>query len=310
MQFYDNQGNVVETMTWEELDLDPDLIALISGNRSIIWTSKDGVEWEVSEGTGPPGTEGIGAIAMTGNVRAALAWGQFGPSLWLDDGEEWTRPDVDFSATALTSWDDQLLVAGAAKNDGRSGMWTTIDGITWNESNLPAGVINQFFTSTDGIVAIGYGGDVGVAALGPAEIQAGDFTVLASSDGKFQVIDSDGNTVVEVFEENVVRAEQITITHPDTGEVVVEFDDLAFEQAWEAIYRESEFRGRPDRPELSIFLSENGTDWSVLPVEDSSFHPNSIALGNGSMLLVGWSEGGGFLDFGGERQQMLLVSPG
>ncbi|MFC2177147.1 hypothetical protein ACFLRH_01890, partial [Actinomycetota bacterium] len=307
MQFYDNQGNIVETLTWEELDLDPDLIALISGNRSIIWTSEDGVEWEASEGTGPPGTEGIGAIAMAGDVRAALAWGQFGPSLWLDTGDEWTRPDVDFSASAMTTWGDQLVISGTAKTDGRSGIWKSTDGVTWEESGIPGGVINQFFTSAGGIVAIGSGADVGIAALGPAEIQAGELTVLASSDGKFQVLNSEGTTVVEVFEENVSRGEKITITHPDTGDVVLEFDNLAFEQAWEAVYRESEFRDRPNRPEVSIFLSEDGTGWVALPVEDSSFHPNSVALGNGSMLLIGWSQGGGFLDFSGERQQMYLV---
>ena len=45
-------------------------------------------------------------------------------------------------------------------------------------------------------------------------------------------------------------------------------------------------------------------------MEDSTFHPNSIALGRDSMLLIGWSEGGGFLDFGGEHQQMYLVHGG
>ena len=108
----------------------------------------------------------------------------------------------------------------------------------------------------------------------------------------------------------MIRAEKITITHPDTGEIVVEFDDLAFEQAWETVYRESEFRGRADRPEVSIFLSQDGANWTELPVEDSGFQPNSVAFGNGSLLLIGWSEGGGFLGIGSERQQLLLVRPG
>ncbi len=309
MQFYDNQGNLVETLSWDELDLNPELVALMSGGRSIMWTSEDGVEWETAQAAAPPGAGGIGAFAMTDNVTAALAWGEFGPTLWLQDSDEWTRPDVDFLASALTTWDGRVIAAGAAKADGRSGIWTTTDGTTWNETDVPGGTINQFFTGAGGIVGVGYGQNGGVA-LGPAEIQAGDFTVLASSDGRFQVIDSEGETVVEVFEENVTRGDMITITDPDTGDVVVEFDDLAFEQAWEAIRRENEFNRRPQRPEVSIFLSENGTDWSVLPVEDSNFHPNSLAFGNGSMLLLGWNEGGGFLGFGGEQQQMFLVRGG
>jgi hypothetical protein len=310
MQFYDNQGNLVETLSWEELDLDPELVALLSGSRSVMWTSEDGIEWETTQASTPPGADEIGALAMTDDVTAALAWGEFGPSLWLQEGDEWSRPDVDFQASALTTWDDRVIAAGAAKADGRSGIWTTTDGTTWNETDVPGGTINQFFKGAGGIVGVGYGNDAGIVALGPAEIQAGDFTVLASSDGKFQVIDSEGETVVEVFEENVTRGDTITITHPDTGEVVVEFDDLAFEQAWEAIYRESEFNRRPQRPEVSIFLSENGTDWSVLPVQDSNFYPNSLAFGDGSMLLLGWSEGGGFLGIGGEQQQMYLVRGG
>ncbi len=311
MQFYDNQGRVALTMTWEELDLDPELVALITGNRSIVWTSEDGVEWKVAETAGPPGVNGIGNLAKTSAVSAALAYGEFGPALWLYSDEEWVRPVADFTATALTTWNDQLIVAGAAKSDGRPGVWRTSDGITWEQADVPAGIINQFFTSGDGIVGIGYGAAAGVA-LGPAEIQAGAFTVLASSDGKFQVIDSEGTTVVEVFEEDVTRAEQITITHPETGEIVVEFDERAFEEAWEAIYREAEFGnpGRGGRPEVNILLSQDGSGWTALPLEDPSFHPSAIALGNGSMLLVGWSEGGGLLGFGGGGQQMLLARPG
>jgi hypothetical protein len=310
MQFYDSQGNLVETMSWEELGLDPELTALISGSRSIVWTSEDGVDWETSEDSGPPVSQGIGVLAMTGNVRAALAWGQFGPSLWVEHDDEWARPDVDFLATGLTTWEDRLIAAGTAKADGRSGIWTTTDGISWDESTAPAETINQFFTSAAGIVGVGYETDAGIGALGPAEIQAGDFTVLASSDGKFQVVDGDGNTVVEVFEENVTRGDRITITHPDTGEVVVEFDDLAFEQAWQAVYRESEVGPRPERPEVSIVISEDGTNWTVLPVEDSGFHPSAIALGNGAMLLVGWSESGGLFGLGGQRPQLYLVHSG
>ena len=124
------------------------------------------------------------------------------------------------------------------------------------------------------------------------------------------VANGDGNTVVEVFEENVTRGDRITITHPDTGEVVVEFDDLAFEQAWQAVYRKSEVGPRPERPEVSIVISEDGTNWTVLPVEDSGFHPSAIALGNGAMLLVGWSESGGLFGLGGQRPQLYLVHSG
>lgn len=310
IEFFDNQGRPIDKMSWEDLDLDPELIGLIGGGRSIVWTSKDGLEWDVSESAGPPGAVGIGAMVVTTQVSAALARGEFGPSLWLKKGDEWARAEVDFSATALTAWNGGLIVAGVHKSDGRSGVWRTTDGITWNQSELPAATINRFFVSAGGIIGLGYGEDVVGPALGPAEIEAGDLTVLASSDGRLTVIDSDGNTVVEVYEEDVSRGQQITITHPDTGEVVAEFDNDAFEQAWEAIYREADFSGRSGPPQASILMSQDGTTWTSLPMEDTDFQPSSIAIGNDSMLLVGWSEGGGLFGLGGPRPQMFLVEAG
>ncbi|MCP3973492.1 MAG: hypothetical protein GY720_03250 [bacterium] len=308
LQFYDNEGRVTESMSWDELGLEPELVQLVSGGRSIIWTSSDGIEWEVSAAAAPPGAQGIQTIVANDTVEAALAYGNRGASVWVRSGDgEWARPDIAASLTAMTSWNGQILVAGHDTMTGESGIWSTTDGSTWERGEFPGGGVQQFFASGEGLIAIGW--EQQFRALGPAEIHVDDLTVLASSDGRYQVIDADGDTVVEVYEEDVVRGENITINDPDSGEIVVQFDDLAFEQAWEAIYREAEF-GADGPPAVNIMISPDGTNWTTIPSEDPNFYPQSLAYGNNSILLFGWSEGDGFFGIGGGGQRLILIQSG
>lgn len=308
IQFYDNEGRVVETMSWDELGLEQELVQLVNGGRTIIWTSADGLEWETSQSTGPPGAQGIQTIARNGTLEAALAYGNRGASVWIRSGDgDWTRPELDASLTAMTSWNGKILVAGNDTATGKSGIWSTTDGTSWERGNLPSAGVQQFFASGSGLVAMGW--EENFRALGPAEIQVDDLTVLATSDGRYQVIDAEGNTVVEVYEEDVIRGENVTINHPDTGETVVQFDNLTLEQAWEAIYREADF-GRDGPPAVTIMISPDGVNWTSIASEDPDFYPQSIAYGNDSILLFGWSEGDGFFGFGGGGQRLILIEEG
>lgn len=309
MQFFDNEGRITETMTWEELGLEPELIDLISGSRSIVWTSPDGIDWEMSPAAGPPGAQGIQTMTSNGNVEAALAWGnRGGPSVWIRSGDgEWTRPDLEATLTAMTTWNGEILIAGIDTATRQAGIWRTTDGTTWERSDMPGGGVQQFFASGSGIVAIATADNF--QALGPAEIQVDDLTVLATSDGRYQVVDAAGTTVVEVFEEDVIHGETITVNDPDTGEMVVQFDDLALEQAWQTVYREAEF-ARDGPPQMNILISEDGRNWTAIETQDPNFYPQSIAYGNNSILLVGWSEGEAIFGFGGGGQQLILVEAG
>ena len=308
LQFFDNEGRIQETMTWEELGLAPELGALLSGGRPIVWTSQDGVEWEATTADVPPGTQGIGAYVTLDGVEAVLAYGNFAPAVWIKNGTEWEHPDLGATLTALTAYKGQLIVAGSDNTTGDASVWKTTDGANWDRTAVPGGLIQALSASGNGIVGMGFGEALNV--LGPAVIEVGDLSVFAHSDGRLEVVDAAGEVILDEYNEGITESDIVTLTDPDSGEVVVEFERLLLEQAWETVYRESEgFRGEGP-PAFSLLFSPDGETWTSLAPEDQNFFPQSIAYGNDSLLLMGWSDGGGLLGFGGGGPQLFLVRPG
>lgn len=304
MQFYDNQGNLTETLTWEELDISPELGALLGGNRPILWTSSDGVEWQAAAAALPSGTQGVGSYVTNGAADAMLAWGNRGQSVWVKSGGDWERPDIDGSANALTSFDGKLVVAGHDNSTGRPSVWTSADGASWERAELPVAV-QQFYPSAGSLVGIGF--EDAFAAIGPAVIEVGDLTVSNTTDGQFIVRDGDDNVVIEVFQEDIVSGETITINDPETGEQIVQFSNRELEAAWTALYQQLEGRDQGP-PSMSLVISEDGVNWTVLQPEEPNFYPHTVAYGNNSALMAGWIEGDFFGVGGGV--QLLLVTAG
>ncbi|NND01952.1 MAG: hypothetical protein HKN91_04130 [Acidimicrobiia bacterium] len=304
MQFFDDFGNIKETLTWDELGISPEVGALLGGNRPIIWTSSDGLDWEVSISDMPAGTQGVGAFVTTGAVDAIVAWGQRGQSVWVKTEGEWQRPDIDGTVNGLTSFDGKLVVAGVDNTTGRPASWSSVDGTTWEHSDMPIAV-QQFYQSSDSLV--GYGTDQNLAVIGPAEIQVDDLTVQNTSDGRFIVKDAEGNIVVEVLDEDIVRGEFISITDPNSGEQIVQFSNRELEDAWNLVYQQLENRN-PGPPTVSIVISDDGKNWTLLQPEEPNFFPQAVAYGNNSALMAGWVEGD-FFGIGG-GMQLLLVTAG
>jgi hypothetical protein len=238
-------------------------------------------------------------------VEAALAYGNFAPAVWIRTDGEWEPPDLGATLTAMTVWNDQLIVAGSDSTTGESGIWKTTDGVTWDHSSVPGGPIQQLYASGSGIIGLGFGD--ALVALGPAVIEIDDLSVFAHSDGRLEVVDAAGEVILEVFDEGVLGAQVVTLTDPDSGEVVVEFEQLELERAWETIYREAEGPGRDGPPAFSLLISADGENWTKISQEDPNFYPHSLAYGNNAVLLVGWNEGGGLIGFGGGGPQMMLV---
>jgi len=309
MDFYDAQGNQVSSMTWEELGLSPEVGALIGGGRPILWTSEDGVDWEEGSMTLPPGAQGVGGYAATGDLEALIVWSEFGGSnVWLREGAEWVRPEIDASLTAITAWGGKLYASGNGISDGRAGVWVTADGESWERRSLPAAGIQQFFPTADGLVAIGWADQFG--AIGPATIEVDGFTVLAQTDGRLQVLDAAGETIVEVFADEISSGDEMRVEDPETGELIVSIDRAEYERAWEDLYREAEIGvGDVAVPSVSLLISADGENWIKLQPEDPGFYPQSVAYGNNIVLLIGWSEAN-FPGFGGGGQRLVRVSPG
>lgn len=307
LEFYDNNGNVSERRTWEELGIDP-AVGTLLGGRPILWKSPDGIEWERVEADAPPNSHGMSSYLSTEDFEAALTWGDFGQSMWIRSEGEWERPQIDGSLTAMTMWNGRLIVAGLDSSTGQPSMWSSADGVEWERAAVGAGNVHQFFTSDAGIVGFGFL-DAG-AAMGPAEFSVDELTVTATSDGRYVVRDAAGDVLVEVFEENVVRGDTVAINDPETGATVVEFSEEQLENAWNEALREVERFPGNAAPQMSILLSTDGSNWTALQHDEAGFFAQSVAVGNNSLLLLGWNEGADFLGFGGGGgQELWLVSP-
>ena len=303
MQFFDDEGQEVASMTWEELGLAPEVAAWLTGGKPLLWTSSDGLEWERADAELPAGIQGVGSYVRGAGFEALLAYGNFGSSLWISRDGEWTRPDFDVVAGALTLFEGKVIVAGTNTDDGAYGLWSTSDGASWEKAPAPPAAINQFYPSSDGLVGIGWGEEA--QPVGPAEVQVDGFTVQSFASGKLVLLDSDGTIVLESFDEGVGEQAPVTFTDPDSGEVIVTVDRDDLRAAWETVFREQPIQRGPPTP--SIVISDDGLTWSQLEVDEPGFFPQSLAYGNNSVLMFGWSDGGVFGAGGGPR--LLLVTP-
>ena len=302
LQFFDNEGREVESFTWEELGLDPEVGSWLSGGKPLLWNSSDGIDWVRADAELPSGIQGVGSYVRGSGFDALLAYGNFGSSLWISRDGEWTRPDIEVVAEALTVFDGKVIVAGVGVEDGVSGIWSSSDGVTWDEAPAPPAAINQFYPSAGGLVGLGWGE---AQPVGPAEVEVDGFTLQSFASGKLVLLDSDGTIVLESFDEGLGEQSSLSFTDPDSGEVIVTVDRDDLRAAWETVFREQPIERREPTP--SIVISNDGVTWSQLEVDEQGFFPQSLAYGHNSVLMFGWSDGGVFGAGGGPR--LLLATP-
>lgn len=302
IDFYDFQGNLIRTVSAEELGLSPELFALMSSGRTVAWRSTDrGVTWEetgVGSGFGP---ESYLAQLLAGEESSlALVYGRFGGTIWSDAGGEWAPLDLGRGviANGLARLNDEFFVAGSDV-DGAA-VWRSGDGITWEaiESESFADLaVERLVASPHGLLAIGQAGQT--QAIGPAIVQTDDgFTVEIDSAGRYAVTDPDGNLVLELFGNEIQYGAEggIVLANPDTGETVVTLDQRQIDSAWEAVYREletgGEFRGQT--PMWSMLVSRDGDTWTRVDGDEfgQDFYPNVAVLGTDRILVTGWQETG------------------
>jgi hypothetical protein len=166
--------------------------------------------------------------------------------------------------------------------------------VDWVRRSVTVGEIREFFSSPNGIVAIGreHAGDSAEAVF-----EVGELTVRAMRDGRFQVVNAAGDTIADVFGEDIVQGDALAILDPETGEVVVEFDRRRLEQAWQRA-----FQAAPAPEKYSLLISQDGDTWAAVPPPDPLFEPFVGVHGNHEVLVSGWSEQGG--------PQLFLVRAG
>jgi|GEM_PF-2140878 len=298
---YDNQGNLLQSFTADELGVDPALLSLAGQGRTVVWRSADGgATWEeeaVGAATRPDGW--FGQIAVGDDAVAAVVYGQFGnsTSLWSDRGGEWQRIDLGrgTTVTAVARLDDGFIAVGS---DGtETAVWRSTDGVAWEPAAAEGfgGLrIDRLVTSPYGVLAVGQ--DVGkIDPIGPAVVETDDgLLVEIDSTGRYVVTDGDGVVLLELFSDELESdgAGSVVLADPDTGDVVVTLEQRVIDLAWEAAYREVE--GQQLAPTPALAMSRNGDEWLRVDSTDlpAGFYPNVLALAADRILMTGWVEGG------------------
>jgi hypothetical protein len=301
IDFYDFEGNLIRTVTPDELGIDADLFRLMASGRPVTWHSTDGgATWEeepLGSGAGPVGY--IGQVGLDEDVVIALVYGEFGGTLWADPGDGWVQVDLGRGAnvTTLSRFENGFLAAGS---DGTRGVvWRSSDGVTWTASSADAlaGIqVDRLSVGAYGVLAVGQ--DLGSAqVIGPAIIETDEGLVVEiESSGRHVVTDAEGNVLLDLLGNEVQYGAEggIVLADPETGEVVATLDQREIDLAWEIVYRELEGRGELGQvPSWAMALSRDGESWTRIDAGaiGQGFYPNVVALGADRILMTGWVEG-------------------
>lgn len=300
IEIYDCRGEgpeaPIQTFTWEELGVDPEVAALLFGGRAIALQTEDLETWEEVSigGFGPEAS--VASIASTPSGMAALVYGRFGGQLWVStSGVQWDRAVVPrgFTVSGVTTMADVLMAFGA---DATGGAFLTSSdgGATWTLAEIDAelGGLQSLTTSEYGIVALGQSSNPQVA--GPAEVTKDGLLISIEANGRFTVSGADGEVIAEVYGEDLLyEGLDVTIVDPATEEPVVTLTQVEIDQAWQSIWRNVRFDDQGP-PEMVMLTSRDGTEWStysLTEVAGPGFYPTAVAIGPQSIVLVGFDEG-------------------
>jgi hypothetical protein len=126
--------------------------------RPRVWFSRDGEEWEATDGgwDGPfatTGEESVTAVTAVGSGFVAVGWQkvdgeQDGLAWYSPDGETWERLDAEAmtgdsrqAVLSVTTTQDDLVIAGGYQADGSGQgqpvVWRSDDGRSWDQAAAP-----------------------------------------------------------------------------------------------------------------------------------------------------------------------------
>ncbi len=312
IEVYDGQGRVTYRAAWDELEIDPALVQLMSGGRPVLWTSPDGLEWtmralEVGNFFG-----GIGNVAITDDAAAALVWGEFGATIWTGplDGK-WEPANLAglANASGVAAIGSRLIVVGAS-NDGGNAGWVSTDGATWDRIEDPdlAGNLWSTMPSTGAVVVVGDDGP-GQQAVGPAVVTLDAGTLEVTSNGLYTLTGDDGTPILSVTADELeYDGPDIVLVDPETGDVVATVAQEEIDLAWELEFRSAEFEGRgfAGEPNRFLLVTTDGLDWTRIELDElaTGFYPSGAAYSSSTIVLTGFQE---MPEFGGASGPSVWV---
>ena len=301
VEFCDDQGTTA-SVPFDDLDIDPEVIQLLTSGRSVLYTSTDSAEWTARPIDVGQAGRGIGNVVLTDTVAAALVWGRFGASIQTGpiDGE-WTRAEVPGMTLAqgVASINGAVVVVGS-DDKGQGAVWLSDDAVTWERIHDPdlAGNIHSVTSSGSLITAFGNLSQ-GLNLIGPAFVDVPEGTVEVTSTGLYTLRDLEGNEVLTVSDAEIDReGTDLRLLDPDTGVVAASISQKELDFAFESMFRAFEVEQRPfDEPEQFVVFSTDGRDWVRLDLSTPSgtFYPSGIAVAADVIVMTGFQDGGGFL---------------
>jgi hypothetical protein len=157
--------------------------------RPRVWFSRDGEEWEATDGgwDGPfaeTGEESVTAVTAVGSGFVVVGWQkvdgeQDGLAWYSSDGETWERLDAAAMAgdsrqavlSVTTTQDDQVIAGGYqadGSGQGQPVVWRSDDGRSWDQAAVSLGLYDDRMSTANDLVvrALSVRGDEVLAAGG------------------------------------------------------------------------------------------------------------------------------------------------
>ncbi len=293
---FDEDGNnsaLSVLYTWEELGVDPDLAALISQQNftPTMWTSS----WEGTPlATDAPVAQG----PMVATPAGFVTWSD---QTWFSpDGVTWTASPLPIGASWVSgafTVDDGLIVLSSTDTgeslihhvDERGGNPARLDLPVGPDGSLVSGVSAMGSTTTGMIVSVTP--PVAEGELLSVEVDGYRLTVRQPS-GVFEVVDvATGDVIVSEIpfgpgtDDGSIAFDNagVTVTDPDTGDVVVVFPQDVLDAAENRYFDDG---GDEYNPDLWLVASLDGERFVIDDLDgDGPDGPGAVAS-NGQRLLV------------------------
>lgn len=280
--------------TWDELGVTPQVVEMLNGNGSApqVWASA----WD-----------GVAAPSDTRSVSGQLVATAAGYLQWTDrtwfspDGLTWTPsplPDPDGYVTSAFVYDGGVIVlsrgadgtADVYRLDETGGSPQLLD-VAGLPSTGQSGFSSQ---SAPGSAVIVDAGEQGPAPQ-PLAVEVDGYRLTIGTSGTFEL--SDATTGKVIVSENFMRnapdenssfafgPDGITVTDPDTREVLVVFPSEVLNQADQGTTSDS--ATDEYTPDLWLFGSRDGQRFLVTDLDDGAGYGGPINLAtNGNRVLV------------------------
>jgi hypothetical protein len=290
------------TYTWEELGIAPDVAAYLGNQRyePALWSST----WD---GTPTPAGVDTGTGQVVATSAGFLRTGdgiEFSP-----DGIAWTAVELpvdDAYVSGAFAFDGGVILLVAASDGGTQVYRTDATGgspVLLDVPGLPEFVQSAHQSTSNGAIVLD-SAEPPPPTPPPLVVEyEGHRITIDSASGTIEIVDTEtGETVGEANTEEYGRETEgnvalgddgVTVTDPDSGEVIVSFPADVLDAAYEELYAELD-DGSDDyyeyRPDTWLMGSQDGLRFLLVDLDDGPDAYVGTVARSGSKVLIQFDE--------------------